>query len=141
MFPSNFDVMVGFGYHSFMKKLKSRMSLVLGKSKAKLNLKQIKNDRSTQFPVTLKPGFAVGMFEALFGLPSRFIYKLIPLAEAEHTNIVLKGFFLRLKNWRIIDEKMSHLKDWPAIRDAFKDNVFVNFFEKAYVPIKEEQHT
>ena len=66
-----------------------------------------------------------------------FIYK-IDSEEPDTHPLVLRGYFLRLEKWRNLDKRIGHLQDWKEIKQKFLDQVCVQFFERAYMPCKED---
>jgi len=90
---------------------------------------------SMQFPVTLKPGHAVGLFEIAFGLCSQYMYKLV----SSDSSVVEapRGHYIRYQNWRRLYRRLSSLPQWEEIKEKFLDRTVIHFFEKIYSPIME----
>jgi len=83
-----------------------------------------------EFPLTIRPGQAIGLFELTFNQESSYIYR-----NAHDDSSVC--YFVRLQNWHRLIQETDSLSD---ISKAFKKYALSDYLNKIYYPITLHQN-
>ena len=124
-------VNVGYNQKHFLDENKVNMTSrlqVMGQKNAKFN-----------YPINVKPGVPIGIFEIIFGQTSHFIYKTGDYSEVHDKQMYSSDiprtdcFFIRRKAWA------EMIEETDGIPKSLKKNILRIYMEKVYLPIQRYQ--
>jgi len=82
------------------------------------------------FPLTTKPGQAIGMFETIYSQKSAYLYRI-------KRDKAASGYFIRMKNWFKFQEETEEQFTEALIN--FKRYVLSEYIKKVYFPLQIDQ--
>lgn len=92
------------------------------------------------YPISIRSGVPIGMFEIMFGQTSHFIYKTNDYSEVHDKQMYSSdiprtdSFFIRRKAW------VEMLEETDGVPKSLKKNILRMYMEKIYLPIQRYQN-
>ena len=83
-----------------------------------------------QFPHSVGPGQAIGLFELSYERKTQFVYRISRQTNAD-------GYFMRLSNWHKFREETQ--EEFAEAFKSFQKYVLADYINKIYLPLQSDQ--